>query len=97
MVNGNDAFGEFGVLLYTVEKTQSEQIRFSLNEFRGREYIDIRTFNLIDGQFRPTKKGVTLGPNKFQHLLHGVVEIGGALNQLEPDLLSRIYQSEEVD
>ncbi|MBN1435054.1 transcriptional coactivator p15/PC4 family protein [Candidatus Fermentibacterales bacterium] len=56
-------------------------VRVSLTEFHGRQYVDIRLFYMAeDGEWKPTKKGVTLSPE----LMRDVHEaIGKGLAELE--------------
>jgi len=35
-------------------------IRVQRTEFKGKEYIDIRKFYDADGEWKPTKKGISL-------------------------------------
>jgi hypothetical protein len=70
---------EFGVPIHIFEKNEKEQIRISLNEYHGIEYIDIRLFFLSDDGFRPTKKGVTIRKDLYPELLNGVILLGDAL------------------
>ena len=52
-----------------VEKREGERIRIGFNEYEGREYIDIRQyFQNEEGEWRPTKKGVTLPTDRLQEL-----------------------------
>jgi len=54
-------------LIGTVSKTSVEEIRVALREFRGRCYLDVRTYYFgDDGEWHPTKKGVTVGVAGFQ-------------------------------
>jgi hypothetical protein len=40
-----------------------DKIIISVKEFKGRQYVDVRTFFANDeGEWIPTKKGVTLSP-----------------------------------
>ena len=47
-----------------IEKNRSEELRIALKEFKGRNYLDIRTYvepYADEGQSRvPTRKGVTV-------------------------------------
>lgn len=58
-----------------------DQVRVSLSEFHGRQYIDVRVFFMADdGEWKPTKKGLTLAPD----LMRDVHEaIGKGLDELE--------------
>ena len=54
------ASDEFGIPVHAFARTAREEIRISLNEYRGFEYIDIRVFYRGEDGFRPSKKGVTI-------------------------------------
>ena len=47
-----------------------DKIIIALKEFKGREYIDIRThFENSDGDWIPTKKGVTFSPENLDEMI----------------------------
>jgi len=53
-----------------IGKKDSEKIIISQKEYNGFGYIDIRQFFLGDnGEWLPSKKGVTLSPNKIKILI----------------------------
>ena len=90
---GGDLAGEYGVLVHSIQRGKRNQIRISLNEFKGREYIDLRLFflnNTDEEEYRPTRKGVTLPTEDYGELLKGVIELGTTLGLLDPDLVSDI-------
>jgi predicted phosphoadenosine phosphosulfate sulfurtransferase len=65
------------------EKNATEVVRVSLTEYRGRQLIDLRVYYSDDeGQYRPTKKGVSLAVG-----LYG--DFKKALHSLEKALLER--------
>ncbi len=70
---------EHGLLIASISKGSSREIRISLNEYKGTRYIDIREFFEIDGEFRPTKKGVTLRVDRFEELAEAILELGETL------------------
>jgi hypothetical protein len=48
-----------------IEKTGTEVVRVSTEEFKGRKYLDVRIYFVNDeGEWKPTKKGVTIQPDK---------------------------------
>ncbi len=60
-------------LIHSFPKNTLEEIRVSVNVFRGRQYIDIRTFYKgDDGEYHPSKKGVTLSPELLPDLEEAV-------------------------
>ena len=57
----------------TVEKREGEHIRIGLNEYEGKEYIDIRQhYKNEEGEWRPTKKGVTLPTERLVDLKEAI-------------------------
>lgn len=53
-----------------VERSQTEVIRISTEEFKGRTYIDVRIyFEDNEGEWKPTKKGVTINPDKLEQVI----------------------------
>ena len=79
-----------------------EQVRLTINEFRGVEYIHLRKYYLdFDGDFKPTKDGVAM-PLNFENsrlLFEGLVEIISLAEAKEiletyfKDILDEIYLS----
>jgi len=68
---------EYGIVAHAFMKSRTEQVRFSLNEFRGVKYIDVRVYYLApEGTYHPTKKGVTFKPSQLADLMEGVVALG---------------------
>jgi hypothetical protein len=75
------------------EKNATEVIRVSLTEYRGRKLVDVRVYYSDDeGQYRPTKKGVSLAVERY-------TDFKRALLTLERVLLDRhlITQSDLED
>ncbi len=62
-----------GDFVAEMEKGWNEKIVFNLSEFKGKKYADIRIYYEDDeGEWKPTKKGVTVSLDRFyefkQHL-----------------------------
>lgn len=74
------------------EKNATEVLRISLTEFRGHQLIDARIYYSDDeGQYRPTKKGVSLAVGLYP-------ELKKAILALEKILLERkLITQEELD
>lgn len=50
-----------------LDLTPTQKLIFSISNFRGRKYIDIRTwFQDQGGDWKPTKKGIHFSTDKFQ-------------------------------
>ena len=82
------------------EKEGTEQVRLTINEFRGVEYIHLRKYYLdFDEEWKPSKDGVAM-PLDFENsklLFEGLVEIlslaeaKGILESHFKDILDQIY------
>jgi hypothetical protein len=70
------------------EKNATEVVRVSLAEYRGHKLIDLRVYYSDgEGQYRPTKKGVSLAVGlygDFKKALHSLEKV-----LLERQLISR--------
>ena len=71
-----------------MEKGWNEKIVFSLSEFKGKNYADIRVYYEDDeGEWKPTKKGITVALDRFsefkEHLsaLDEFLTTGGYLSE----------------
>lgn len=61
-----------------VQKNTQEKIRVEKREYKGREFVDVRTYYLDDsGEWKPSQKGVTFRPDQLEEIveaLEGVKE-----------------------
>lgn len=62
-------------ILATIPRSATEQLQISINEFKGKKYLDMRIFYTTDegATWLPTKKGVTCSPDNLE-LLKDTVE-----------------------
>jgi predicted phosphoadenosine phosphosulfate sulfurtransferase len=76
-------------LIAQFEKNATEVIRLSLTEYRGRKLVDVRVYYSDDeGQYRPTKKGVSLSVERY-------ADFKRAMLALEKLLLDRNLVTQE--
>ena len=74
-------------LIEQFEKNATEVVRVSLTEYRGRKLVDIRVYySDNEGQYRPTKKGVSLSVDVYPDFKRAMLALEKVL--LERDLLS---------
>jgi len=60
---------ENNVARTVIEKNSRESIVVSETEYKGNKYVDVRVFYKdIDGSLKPTRKGVSLRPEKVAEL-----------------------------
>jgi len=63
-----------------IERSATERVRVSTEEFKGRKYLDIRIyFENEEGEWKPTKKGVTIQPDKIDALIELVKKAKASL------------------
>ena len=58
------------MLLGEIQKNSTEKIRVSTESYKDHEFIDVRVYYEDDtGEWKPTKKGVTIAPDKVDELV----------------------------
>lgn len=68
-------------LIKAIERGPGQQIHIRLTTFRGREYLDLRSFYLTDDEeWKPTKKGIAVPVELYEELMAGLKEAGEALS-----------------
>ena len=74
-------------LIAQFEKNATEVVRVSLTEYRGRKLVDVRVYYSDDeGQYYPTKKGVSLSVDVYPDFKRALLELEKIL--LERDLIN---------
>ena len=67
-------------VLHEFKRNAEETLRVSLSNFKGRTYVDIRTFyEDANGELAPTKKGVTITPELWDEFRIAVAKAEEAL------------------
>ena len=63
-------------LIATIPRGSAEQLQISINEFKGKSYLDMRIFYTTDegASWLPTKKGVTCSPENIGVLKEAIEE-----------------------
>jgi hypothetical protein len=52
-----------------ISKNRREEVRISIDEYKGRKFVSIRVFySDKDGEFRPTRKGITFPPSHLAEM-----------------------------
>lgn len=55
-----------------ISKNTLEKIRIEKREYKGREFIDIRTYYLDGNEWKPTQKGVTFRPDQLKEIIEAL-------------------------
>ena len=68
-------------ILATISKGATERVEIAIKEFKGRKYLDLRTFYTTDDgeSWFPTKKGITVSPDNLEILKDAVEQAMGEL------------------
>ena len=63
-------------LIATVPRSATEQLQISINEYKGKSYLDLRIFYTTDDGINrlPTKKDVTVSPENLELLKDAIDE-----------------------
>ncbi len=65
-----------------MEKSWNEKIVFSVTEFRGKEYADLRIYYEDDeGDWKPTKKGLNIALDRFSEFKENLDKLEGFLRE----------------
>lgn len=70
-------------LISNFQKNSQEEFRFSITNFKGREYADVRIFYEKDGDYFPSKKGITVSLDTWVSFRSCVEELHNALVERE--------------
>ena len=76
-------------ILMTIPRSATEEIQIATNEYKGKKYLDLRVYYTTDDglNWNPTKKGVTVSPDKLAELKTAIeqamVEFGVTENEEE--------------
>jgi hypothetical protein len=68
-------------LIHNFNKNVLEEVRVSLEEYKGNRYIDLRVYFKADDEFKPSKKGLTLSPDLLPELEQAVQKLKEAIGQ----------------
>ncbi len=67
-------------VVHSFQKNALEEVRVSITSFKGKKYFDIRVYyRADDGEFKPSKKGITLAPSLIEDMEEAVRKLKEAL------------------
>ncbi|WP_176043619.1 transcriptional coactivator p15/PC4 family protein [Burkholderia vietnamiensis] len=73
---------QLGTLIAELQKNSRERLRITVDQYRGHEYVGIRIWFVgEDGQYRPSRSGVTLKPALLPQLMQA---LGRAARAIDP-------------
>lgn len=61
-------------IIARVPKNRIEEVVISIDEFKGRKYLDVRVWSIANSvdDPRPTGKGLKLAPDRIEELIEGL-------------------------
>jgi hypothetical protein len=64
-----------------IRKSDSERLRITISEYRGRTFIDLRVWYSIEsGEFKPGRAGVSLRPDQIAEVVQGLLVASRAID-----------------
>lgn len=58
------------MIIGEIERNDTERLRIEASNYKGSDFISVRIYYLADnGEWRPTKKGITVKPEKVDELI----------------------------
>ena len=68
------------------KRNPTEEVRAGIKEFKGRRYIDLRIYYMDDqGEWKPTRKGISLATDFMPELRNAVDNIEKELKSMEQE------------
>jgi hypothetical protein len=68
------------------KRNPTEEVRAGIKEFKGRRYIDLRIYYMDDqGEWKPTRKGISLATDFMPELKKAVGAIETELKTMEKE------------
>ncbi len=68
------------------KRNPTEEVRAGIKEFKGRRYIDLRIYYMDDqGEWKPTRKGISLATDFMPELKEAVTAIEAELKSMEKE------------
>ena len=66
-------------IITTIPRSATERIEIAINEYKGKKYLDLRTFYTTDegASWLPTKKGITVSPDNLELLKDAIEQAMG--------------------
>jgi len=69
------------LLIKEIQKNTREVIRISVQEFKGTNVVDVRVFFQINGDWVPTRKGISLTESVLDEVIEGLEDAREALEE----------------
>jgi hypothetical protein len=74
-----------GNTVIEIRKNSREIIRIEESEYHGHDRIDCRVYYDENGEWKPSRKGISLGKNTAQEVVEGILQVMEESNWNEKD------------
>ncbi len=69
-------------VVHSFPKNPLEEVRASVSVYKGKQYVDLRIYYKgDDGEFHPSKKGLTLSLDLFSELEEAVEKLSAVIGE----------------
>jgi len=58
-----------------IQKNSREVIRISESEYEGHKFVDLRIWYSDNGEYKPTKKGISFNPTLAKEVVEGILDV----------------------
>jgi hypothetical protein len=70
------------IVLVSIERSEADKLVLAVREYAGKRYLDARVhFRGEDGEWRPTKKGVTFRRGELDRIAKGLEQAAAILRE----------------
>ncbi|WOD18964.1 transcriptional coactivator p15/PC4 family protein [Paraburkholderia kirstenboschensis] len=70
-----------GTAFIDLRKSDSERLRITISEYRGRTLVDLRVwYSTESGEFKPGRAGVSLRPDQVPEIVQGLMLAARAID-----------------
>jgi hypothetical protein len=73
--------GAGGTIFLDIRKSDSERLRIQISDYRGRTFIDFRTwYSTENGELKPGRAGVTIRADQVSQVVQGLMLAARAID-----------------
>jgi hypothetical protein len=81
MKNSSETPSPLAAAFLDIRKSDSERLRVTISEYRGRTFIDLRVwYSTENGELKPGRAGVSLRPDQIAEVTQGLLLASRAID-----------------
>ena len=84
-------------LITQIKKNSTEVYRIYEKEYEGYKFIDVRIYYMDknSGEYKPTKKGISIMPNNVEEIINGILKAMEAMGFSKEPTLDDVEQIQQ--